>query len=98
MDNAGSTATPAYPHQYDDRHFYDKPAGPLPNGSFSAVALLTKLDLTARKITAYEGVSYGFVLSADLAPAPVPEPAAVWMMLFGLATLMFFRRRYRFEG
>jgi hypothetical protein len=93
MDNSGSITTPAYPFQYADRHFYDRPVAPLPNGSFAAVALLSKIDTTTRTLTAYEGVSYGFVLSAEQA-APVPEPATGLLLLLGVLSLMAWRRSF----
>lgn len=82
MDNAGSTATPLYPFQYPDRHFYDKPAAPLPTGSFSARAMLVRVDTTFRTLTAYEGLSYGFTLAAVQA---IPEPGTLVLWLAGLA-------------
>lgn len=94
MDNAGSKDSPLYPFQYDDRHFYDGPDGPMPNGSFAARAFLSQVDTATRKLTLYEGVSYGFTLSAT----PVPEPSSLAMTLFSLVVLMGARYRSRANG
>jgi hypothetical protein len=84
MDNLGSTTSPLYPYQYADRHFSDGPTGPMPNGSFSARTFLSQIDAAKRVLTLYEGVSYGFVLSATA----VPEPAGLALALAGVALLM----------
>jgi len=73
---------PLYPHQYGDRHFYDLVTAPMPSGFLEAWTLLTRVNRTTRVLTAYEGVNWGFRLSAD--PVGVPEPAtAVMVFLFG---------------
>lgn len=82
---------PLYPFQYADRHFYDKPLGPWPDSFFDAVALLSKADFAKRELTVYEGVSYGFALSATLVPVPEPETWA--SMLAGLLALGWAARR-----
>ncbi len=99
INNAGCTNTgvwdvdgnrrcaPAYPYQYADRKFYDFPKAPWPNSFFDADAYLSKIDYTARTLTIYEGVHYGFNLNA------VPLPAAVWLFGSGLAGLIGFARR-----
>jgi hypothetical protein len=74
---------PLYPFQYADSRFYDKPDGPWPNGSFDAVFLLSKADFAARELTVYEGVSWGFALSA----APIPEPSTYLMLALGLGLI-----------
>lgn len=84
MDNAGSKDSPLYPFQYDDRHFYDGPDGPMPNGSFAARAFLSQVDAEKRVLKLYEGVSYGFTLSAT----PVPEPSSMALALLSLAMLV----------
>ena len=79
---------PLYPYQYGDRHFYDRPAGPWPNASFEARAFISKANFTTRELTIYEGVNYGFVLSAQA----VPEPITLLLVLPGVAGLA--RRRW----
>jgi hypothetical protein len=91
MDNAESTSSPLYPFQYNDVHFEDKPRGPWPNASFDAYAFLSDLDFETRRLTIYEGVNYGFRLSAQ----PVPEPQAWALMLLGFASLAVTLRRHR---
>lgn len=76
---------PLYPFQYADRHFFDGPRGPWPTASFDAVAMLSKVDFTKRELTVYEGVYWGFQLSATL----VPEPETWAMMLLGLGSVMW---------
>lgn len=90
MDNAGSAITALYPFQYEDKHFYDKPAAPWPNSSFTARALLARQDSAFRTLTVYEGVAYSFALSGV---AVVPEPASAWLALAGLAWLAVRRLR-----
>jgi PEP-CTERM motif len=95
MDVAGSgcvvgslyPCAPLYPYQYDDRSFYDAPASSWPNGRFNAVALLSMADYATRTLTVYDGVSWGFVLSA------VPEPASWVMLLSGLGLALLVARR-----
>lgn len=84
MDNAGSKTSPLYPFQYGDRYFYDAPDGPMPNGSFAARTFLSQVDTDKRVLTLYEGVSYGFTLSAT----PVPEPSSLALALFSLALVV----------
>lgn len=81
---------PLYPFQYADRFFYDKPRGPWPDSFFDAVAFLSKADYAKRELTIYEGVSYGFALSATLA---VPEPQSWVLLLAGLALIAFIKRQ-----
>jgi hypothetical protein len=82
-DEANWYCPPYYPHQYGDRHFYDKPLGPWPNSFFEARAFLSKADFTTRELTLYEGLNYGFQLSAET----VPEPATLLLVLPVLAGL-----------
>ena len=91
MDNLGSKTSPLYPYQYDDRHFGDKPQGPMPDGSFAARTFLSQVDAAKRVLTLYEGLSYGFVLSATPVKA-VPEPDGIALALGGVAVMLALRR------
>jgi hypothetical protein len=54
---------PAYPYQYTDSQFYDKPSRPCPAGGFirwDGEAYPTAIDYTTQTITVYEGVEWGF--------------------------------------
>jgi hypothetical protein len=82
---------PVYPFQYQDRTFYDAPAGPWPNGSFRGIALLATIDTVNHSITTYGGVSYGFDDS-------VPEPGTWVLLLAGMAAISFGRRRLLTRG
>ncbi|MBI5192376.1 MAG: hypothetical protein HZA08_02910 [Nitrospirae bacterium] len=79
---------PLYPYQYGDRHFYDKPMAPWPNSFFEARAFISKADFTARKLTIYEGVNYGFRLS-------VPESDTLVLLIFGFLGLTLIGIRVR---
>lgn len=79
---------PLYPFQYADRSFFDGPKGPWPDGSFDAVAMLSKVDFAKMELTVYEGVFWGFQLSATA----VPEPETWALLLVGLAALAWRRR------
>lgn len=82
---------PAYPFQTGARQLGDGPKGPWPNSSFEAYAFVSKVDASARKLTLYEGVEYGFVLSAT----PVPEPGAWQLTVVGIGLLYGRRLRRR---
>jgi hypothetical protein len=98
---------PIYPDQYDNKRFFDAPSGPWPDFSFRAIALLATVSettnaagtVTAATLTVYDGVNYGFDLSAKAAmPAAMPEPST-WMMMFaGFAGLGFAGYRARKAG
>ena len=92
---AGTFCGPLYPFQYAGKDLYDAPLGPYPNASFRAEALLATATIvtdgagavTARNLTVYDGVSYGFDVFVT------PEPAT-WALLFGgLAILARIRIR-----
>ncbi|SIO29873.1 hypothetical protein SAMN05444722_1289 [Rhodovulum sp. ES.010] len=85
-------AAPFYYCQYGTRKFYDYPKGPWPNASFRGHAYISKVDREARTLTIYDGIDYGFVLSAT----PIPLPATIPLMLGALvpfAALAARRRR-----
>jgi hypothetical protein len=86
---------PLYPFQYDDRSFYDRPLGPWPDGFFHASAFLTKVDYTTSRLTVFEGISWGFDLSADPVSGikPVPLPATVGLLSGALLLLLAVLRR-----
>ncbi|MCU0868753.1 MAG: PEP-CTERM sorting domain-containing protein [Burkholderiales bacterium] len=81
---------PLYPFQYADRKFYDGPRAPWPDGLFDGWTFLSKVDRTTRTLTIYEGVEYGFKLSARL----VPEPGT-WVMVLVLGSAAAWRSRHR---
>lgn len=80
---------PAYPYQTGERQLGDAPQGLWPNASFEAYAFVSKIDRNTRTLTIYEGLKYGFVLSATA----VPETGAAAMALAGLAVLGLAGRR-----
>jgi hypothetical protein len=86
--NLSKTCPPLYPFQYGDRHFYDRPVGPIPYGHEDFLAELAKVDWTAKKLTLYGGVAYGFQLS-------VPEPSTAATTLAAMIVLMALRFRRR---
>jgi hypothetical protein len=81
---------PLYPFQYADRRFYDKPQAPWPNSFFEANAFLSKADSTARTLTIYEGVNYGFQLDAQA----VPEPGTLFLMVPGVLGFLALKKRW----
>jgi hypothetical protein len=83
---------PAYPIQYGNRRLVDLPRGPWPNASFDAYAMVTQIQRATRTLTVYEGIGWGFQLSAQ----PTPEPAA-WATMsvgsFGVGAMLRSRQR-----
>lgn len=78
---------PLYAYQYGDRHFYDFPEGPFPNGFFNGYAYPVKIDRVHDTLTVYQGVAYGFQLSE------APEPCTLF--LTGSGVLFVIRRRHK---
>ena len=76
---------PLYPFQYQDRHFFDFPEAYWPDAFFTAEAFLSEADQTARTLTVYEGVRYGFELSGT---AVVPEPPTIALLGLGIAAFL----------
>lgn len=86
--NLLKSCPPLYPFQYPDRHFYDRPVGPMPNGHEDFLAELAKVDWDKKKLTLYGGVAYGFQLS-------VPEPSSAGLALAATMVLLALRLRRR---
>lgn len=92
INNGGPALPPAYPFQYADGHYYDKPGAFCIDDSdvfFRAVALMAKVDYTTRTCTVYEGFSYDFTVKCRT----VPTPGA--LCLAGLGALLAVKRRNR---
>lgn len=117
---AGAFCGPIYPFQYASEYknstldgvtlgvdpFYDAPEGDWPDASFDAITLLSKVSVVNGKhtLTVYQGVSYGFTLSAaDLLSGPsyisgvaassIPEPPVWALMIVSLPALLVIRRQ-----
>lgn len=61
-----TAAPPAYPYQYTDQSFYDKPSRPCPAGGYIvwvAEVYATVLDYAAQNMIIYDGVEWGFIYS-----------------------------------
>jgi hypothetical protein len=80
-------ADPIYPFQLADDKFFDAPKGRWNAASFRGIALLSTVSLTtddkgkvtAGKLTVYQGINYGF----DLSATAVPEPGSWAMLVMG---------------
>lgn len=82
---AGPFPAPLYPFQYADSSFYDKPGRSQLPVSWMAEAYLCKIDYTAKRLTIYDGVRWGFTA--------VPEPTTMAMLGLGAVGLIARRRR-----
>jgi hypothetical protein len=80
---------PIYPFQLPDKVFGDSPRGPWPDESFRAITLLSTVtydtnqfgDVDLRELTLYNGVEWGFDLSATPATPPgAPEPPSLLLL------------------
>jgi hypothetical protein len=95
----GRYCDPIYFYQFDNKRLVDSPTGAWPDASFRAIALLATVSettdaggkVTAAVLTVYDGVSYGFDLSAT---AAAPEPSSfVLVIIAGLPVLFLAGRR-----
>jgi hypothetical protein len=95
-------ADPIYPFQSADKSFGDAPQLGWPTASFRAIALLSTVSettnamgkVTAATLTVYDGVSYGF----DLSATAVPEPATWLMLIVGFGSVGWVQRRRSSRG
>ncbi len=84
---------PAYPFQYNDDSFYDRPrasyqAPGTTQAFFDANAYLAVENTTTKTLTVYDGISYGFQNFVS------PEPGT-WMLFCGaIPVLAVVRRRF----
>jgi len=98
LDNAPGTpgaqlGPPAYPFQYDGSDFYDKPSRDA-YAWWLADLWLSTADYTARVLTVYDGIEWGFTVET-------PLPAAWTMMLIalsGFGVVAGYRRRKQKPG
>lgn len=96
----GQYCDPIYFYQFDNKRFVDNPNGTWPDASFRAIALLSTVSettdgagkVTAATLTVYDGVSYGFDLSAA---AATPEPSSLVLVLMAGFPVAFLVGRRR---
>jgi hypothetical protein len=99
---AGQYCDPLYfflPNNPDNKRLVDAPTGSWPDASFRAIALLSTVaettdasgKVTSATLTVYDGVSYGF----DLTATQVPLPPTLLLAVPGFALLLAkgFRRQ-----
>ena len=89
LDNAPGTPNasmgpPAYPFQYNGSSFYDMPSRDA-NASWLADAWISTVDTTARILTVYDGVEWGFTV--------IPEPGSLTLLATGVIGFSVIRRR-----
>jgi hypothetical protein len=114
----GAFCGPIYPFQYGSEYkkdtvdgiplgvdpFYDAPQGDWPNAFFDAVTLLSTVSEATHTLTVYQGISYGFDLSATAASSAklfesagtglnAPEPPVWALLIIALPGLLLLRRR-----
>ena len=114
----GAFCGPIYPFQYGSTlatetvnsvtlgvdPFYDAPQGDWPNATFDAITLLSTVSAATDTLTVYQGVNYGFTLTAESSASAaalsgagailnVPEPSTWAMLGLGFAGLALARYR-----
>jgi hypothetical protein len=98
-----SYCDPIYPFQQAGKQFYDAPQLGWPSASFRAIDLLSTVSettnaadmVTAATLTVYDGIEYGFDLTAAPAPAIGATPKSFTLLLGGLLMLWAMRRSTR---
>jgi hypothetical protein len=98
---AGKYCDPIYFYQFDNKRLVDAPTGSWPDASFRAIALLATVTettdaagkVTAAVLTVYDGVNYGF----DLSATAVPEPSSLVLALIAGLPIVFLARGRRAE-
>lgn len=87
---------PAYPFQYNDDRFYDRPrasyrAPGQTQAFFDANAYLSVINYNTQTVTVYDGISYGWQNYVENAPEP-----GTWVLLItGMGAVVGFARRRR---
>ncbi|RBP14429.1 hypothetical protein DFR50_109183 [Roseiarcus fermentans] len=103
----GAFCGPIYPFQYGSTlskdkldgvalgtdFFYDAPQGVWPDARYQAITLLSEVDPATDTLTVFQGIEYGFTLSAT--PAPEPPSWALALAGFTAAALAGQRGRRR---
>jgi hypothetical protein len=114
----GAFCDPIYPFQYGTKYenytldgmplgvdpFYDAPEGDWPNAFFDAVTLLSTVSEATHTLTVYQGISYGFDLSATAVSSATlfesagaglnaPEPPVWALLMIAVPGLLLLRRR-----
>jgi hypothetical protein len=114
----GAFCGPIYPFQYGSKYenytldgipvgvdpFYDATQGDWTNADFDSLAPLSKASEATHTLTVYQGISYGFDLSATVlsnavsfehagSGLPVPEPPVATLLLIALPGLLLLRRQ-----
>jgi hypothetical protein len=95
----GQYCDPIYFFQFDNKRLVDAPTGSWPDASFRAIALLATVSettdaagkVTAAVLTVYDGVNYGF----DLSATAVPEPGSLALALIAGLPIVFLASRRR---
>jgi hypothetical protein len=116
--SGGAFCGPIYPFQYGTelQHdvlnnvplgvdpFFDAPEGDWPDATFWAITLLSTVNPATHTLTVYQGVAYGFALTARgpltgsngsviTAALVTPEPPVWALMIVALPALYLMRRR-----
>jgi hypothetical protein len=84
---------PAYMYSYADHHFYDKPGRWCEADQhiyWDAYLYLARIDRTAKSVTIYEGIQWGWTLDCV-----VPEPGSIVVLLGGCGWVGVARFRRR---